>query len=140
MELIGMEYRKTESRYWWLLGMFTLIGGMIGIIPIIIALSFNPDVRAADHPQILLGLILMGWRFGFLPSVLTWAVLFILGLKRSTIGTVITTATGLVTAILNGWLIYELSFKQGLLAGLCGAFAAFILSLCLPKPRARRQS
>ncbi|KPN72521.1 hypothetical protein [Neisseria sp. 83E34] len=133
MNILGWEYRKTDGRYWWLLGTLALIGGMVGILPIIVALSINPGVQAARNPDMLISLALMGWRFGFLPSVLTWAVLFIMDLKRGVFGTFITMITAAFTSLLTGWLIYELSFTQGLLAGLCGAFAGWAFSLCLPE-------
>lgn len=137
MNFIVMLYRKTDGRYWWLLAMFTLLGGIIGIMPILLTLSLNPSFRLAGNPDVLLGIIVMGWRFGFLPSILTWAILFILGLKRGLSGSIITVFTGALTSMLNGWLLFELNFAQGILAGMCGALAAFILSLFLPKPKRR---
>lgn len=135
MNFIAMLYRKTDGRYWWLLALFTLLGGIIGILPILIALYLNPSLELNKNTDIVMGLVAMGWRFGFLPSLLTWSVLFVLGLRRSFRSTIIIIITGAITSMLTGWLLYGLSFHQGLLAGLCAVVATLLLSVFLPKPK-----
>ena len=113
---------------WWMLIVCSLLGPPLGAVLLLIGLS-DPNSQHAFRMVPIA--ILFSYPVGGLPAFLTglWAML--LHLKRNLPGIAAMTAVG---ALLSGiwWLLMDMF--SGFAFAACGAAAAFVLSVFLPKP------
>ena len=113
---------------WWMLIVCSLLGPPLGAVLLLIGLS---DPNSQHAFRLIPIAILFSYPVGGLPAFLTglWAML--LRLKRNLPGIAAMTAAG---ALLSGiwWLVMDMF--SGFAFAACGAAAAFVLSVFLPKP------
>ena len=115
---------------WRVLIIYGLFGPPLGVVLWMINLSLsNPN---PEQTSILLPLaIVSSYLVGGIPAFLTGLLAMLLRLKRNLPGIAAMTAVG---ALLSGiwWLLMDMF--SGFAFAACGAAAAFVLSVFLPKP------
>jgi len=123
---------------WRVLIIYGLFGPPLGIVSLILFLIVEFHVVASEPlppsnqffrnmPEFFLA----GYWFGGIPAILTGLLAMLLRLKRNLPGIAAMTAVG---ALLSGiwWLLMDMF--SGFAFAACGAAAAFVLSVFLPKP------
>ena len=113
---------------WWMLIVCSLLGPPLGAVLLLIGLS-DPNSQHAFRMVPIA--ILFSYPIGGIPAFLTGLLSILLRLKRNLPGIAAMTAAG---ALLSGiwWLVMDMF--SGFAFAACGAAAAFVLSVFLPKP------
>mgnify|MGYP003091652180 CR=1 FL=1 len=113
---------------WWMLIVCSLLGPPLGAVLLLIGLS-DPNSQHAFRMVPIA--ILFSYPIGGIPAFLTDLLSMLLRLKRNLLGIAAITAAG---ALLSGiwWLVMDMF--SGFAFAACGAAAAFVLSVFLPKP------
>ena len=113
---------------WRVLIIYGLLGPPLGAVLLLIGLS-DPNSQHAFRMVPIA--ILFSYPIGGIPAFLTGLLSILLRLKRNLPGIAAMTAAG---ALLSGiwWLLMDMF--SGFAFAACGAAAAFVLSVFLPKP------
>ena len=113
---------------WRVLIIYSLFGPPLGAVLLLIGLS---DPNSQHAFRLVPIAILFSYPIGGIPAFLTGLLSILLRLKRNLPGIAAMTAAG---ALLSGiwWLLMDMF--SGFAFAACGAAAAFVLSVFLPKP------
>ena len=123
---------------WRVMIIYSLFGPPLGIVSLILFIIVVLPVVASEPPALsnqffrnMPELLLDSYLVGGIPAFLTGLLAMLLRLKRNLPGIAAMTAVG---ALLSGiwWLLMDMF--SGFAFAACGAAAAFVLSVFLPKP------
>ena len=145
-----IEETKTDNRHpaakppyaWRVLIIYSLFGPPLGIVSLILFLIVEFHVVASEPlppsnqffrnmPEFFLA----GYWFGGIPAILTGLLAMLLRLKRNLPGIAAVTAAGALLSVICQAIMFDIpgSADNWIFLG-CGAAAAFVLSVFLPKP------
>ena len=127
---------------WRVLIIYSLFGPPLGIVSLILFLTVEFHVVASEPlppsnqffrnmPEFFLA----GYWFGGIPAILTGLLAMLLRLKRNLPGIAAVTAAGALLSVICQAIMFDIpgSADNWIFLG-CGAAAAFVLSVFLPKP------
>lgn len=119
---------------WRVLIVCSRFGPPLGAVLLLIGLGLS-DPNPEQAFQLIPIAILFSYLVGSLPAFLTGFLAVLLRLKRNLPGIAAMTAAGALLSVI-WWLVTELVIDifSGLAFTACGAAAAFVLSVFLPKP------
>ena len=117
---------------WWMLIVCSLLGPPLGAVLLLIGLS---DPNSQHAFRMLPIAILFSYPIGGIPAFLTGLLSILLRLKRNLPGIAAVTAAGALLSVICQAVMFDIpgSADNWIFLG-CGAAAAFVLSVFLPKP------
>ena len=126
---------------WWVLIIYSLFGPPLGTVSLTLFLIVVFHVVASEPlppsnqffrnmPE----LFLASYWVGGIPAILTGLLAMLLRLKRNLPGIAAVTAAGALLSVICQAVMFDLSGSDNWMFLGCGAAAAFVLSVFLPKP------
>ena len=126
---------------WRVLIIYSLFGAPLGIVLLILFLTVGLYVVASEplpsSNQFFRNMpefFLTSYWVGGIPAILTGLLAMLLRLKRNLPGIAAVTAAGALLSVISQAVMFDLSGSDNWMFLGCGAAAAFVLSVFLPKP------
>ena len=127
---------------WWVLIIYSLFGPPLGIVSVMLfiivvfhVVASEPLPPSNQFFRNMPELFLASYWVGGIPAILTGLLAMLLRLKRNLPGIAAVTAAGALLSVICDAVMFGMSgsAENWMLFG-CGAAAAFVLSVFLPKP------
>jgi len=126
---------------WWVLIIYSLFGPPLGIVSVMLfiivvfhVVASEPLPPSNQFFRNMPELFLASYWVGGIPAILTGLLAMLLRLKRNLPGIAAVTAAGAPPPGIRPAVMFDLSGSDNWMFLGCGAAAAFVLSVFLPKP------
>ena len=126
---------------WWVLIIYSLFGPPLGIVSVMLfiivvfhVVASEPLPPSNQFFRNMPELFLASYWVGGIPAILTGLLAMLLRLKRNLPGIAAVTAAGALLSVICQAVMFDLSGSDNWMFLGCGAAAAFVLSVFLPKP------
>lgn len=139
---LGNRPSASKPPYSWrVMIIYSLFGPPLGIVSLILFIIVVLPVVASEPPALsnqffrnMPEFFLASYWVGGIPAILTGLLAMLLRLKRNLPGIAAVTAAGALLSVICQAVMFDLSGSDNWMFLGCGAAAAFVLSVFLPKP------